>query len=207
MAVRNVYDSQSTSLIVSTPAGDRSSSPLPEFVPNTMPEEPSYPPPTEAPKPARNLRRRVTPSVESRPPTPPKEVEPVEDALPPPRKVSRQSQSVLYHASDGPYPKLLKRRTRAATPSIVDSDTLSGPGTGADAVTSNPTSAADTSMPIMFTDDEPVSIPALSTVLILIDGSGTGPYTILSIEKTRWYHGFNAGQYSDDWKCGQPRHT
>lgn len=71
-----------------TLAGDRSSSPLPEFVPNTLPEEPSYPPPTEPPKPQRNLRRRVTPSVESRPPTPPKELEPVEDEPPPPRKVS-----------------------------------------------------------------------------------------------------------------------
>lgn len=69
--------------------GDRSSSPLPDFVPNTHPEELSYPPaavPAANAGPSKTLKRRVTPSAVSRLSTPPETLE-NEDIPPPPRKV------------------------------------------------------------------------------------------------------------------------
>jgi hypothetical protein len=78
-------------LFCSSLAADRLSSPLPDFVPNTHPEELSYAPLTEpgtSARPSRNLKRRATPLVVSRPSTPPPETSIKEDEAPLQRKVS-----------------------------------------------------------------------------------------------------------------------
>ena len=70
--------------------GDRSSSPLPDFVPNTHPDELSCPPaePGTGGRPSRNLMRRATPSAVSHPSPPPPQSPSQNDEAPPPRKVS-----------------------------------------------------------------------------------------------------------------------
>lgn len=77
-------------IFCSSLAADRSS-PLPDFVPNTHPEELSYAAFTEpgtSVQPSRNLKRRATPLVVSRPSTPTPETSIKEDEAPLPRKVS-----------------------------------------------------------------------------------------------------------------------
>jgi hypothetical protein len=115
-----------TELLLYLPA--RSSSPLPDFVPNTHPEEPSYPlltNPEGGGDSSKHLKGQVTPSVVSRPSTPPQELDDNEGA-PPARKVSHYVISHLFNLHVdfffGSNAQLLKRRAKVPPPSIIGID-------------------------------------------------------------------------------------
>jgi hypothetical protein len=74
-------------LMLLYPADRQSSSPLPDFVANTHPEEPSHPPPSGSPVagPARKLVKRAASRLPS---PPPEKLDEEVIEMPPPRKVS-----------------------------------------------------------------------------------------------------------------------
>lgn len=149
-------------------AGDRSSSPFPDFVPNTHPEELSYPPPTEPEtgRPSKNLKRRATPSAVSRPSSPPLESMSKGDEEPPPRKVCSFFCLYIYLVSDCrilyPTLQLLKRRAKAP-PSIIGIDDPSVIESAPDAAAAEVLIAAASSVrPSTFADPTVRHTPQLT---------------------------------------------